>query len=466
MELLREEKDYLEKEDILNWIALYEKDYVPGLQDKKKYSQGKNPYIINKVKKDKAENANNPCQLVIVSYARKLITTFTGYGYRPGYISYSADETGEKPYLDQVMEDFKKNGEHLKTSINGRQTGIYGMSYELVYVDDQTAEIRFVPIEPQECILLYDNAAEPKVKIGIRIVKINKLKYEVTVYYPEIIQVYYRERETETATDWKLNLVNDYANLFGEIPIVPYYLDEDMQGIIEPVHYLIDMLDALLSGNMDEFERFANSYLRIVGASLENRMTKKSENALINVLQILKKKRIFEGLKAPDDVTFLTKDLPTEFLRMMYDILKEQIHKQSHVPDMDARELSGIAVQRMMFDFENVVSTAESYFDKGLYHRMELMNKIYAIRGMLVLEPSVLDIGHKRNAPLNIKEFAEAALIMKNAGFSREVILKNMPEDMVPDKEAELEREIKERDELFPNPFDMTGDQNADGQQV
>lgn len=464
MELLREEKDYLGKDDILKWIADYEENQVPILSDCKKYSRGENPYIVTKVKKDKASSPNNPATLCIVSYGRKLITTFKGYGYRPQYITYTVEEKTDQKYLDQLIEDFNKNNEHIKTNINGGNTGIYGMSYELVYIDGEskTADLRFVPIEPQECILLYDNDAEPNVKIAIRFVKVSKLKYLVTVYYNDSIEEYIRTREYEGATSWKLEQTEVKDNFFGEVPIIAYYLDEDMQGIILPIHYLIDMLDALVSGNMDEFERFANSYLRLVGIGLDDPIRQKG-SGLISMLQDLKRRRVFQRLQDKDDVTFLTKDLPTEFMQMMYNILKEQIHKQSHIPDMDDRELSGIAVQRMMFDFENVISTAEAYFDVGLFRRIELMNKIYAIRGMEVRDPSIIDINHKRNMPLNIKEFAEAALKMKQGGFSREAILHNMPEDMIPDKEMELKRQIKERDELM-TPFDNIEDgDNAKG---
>ena len=447
MELLREEKDELNAEEISKWIEKYEESYVPEMVKKQRYSKGDNPFITDKPKKD----ANNPDNKVRLSYGRKLITTFTGYGYRPGYITYNTDDEMNKAYYELLMKDFEKNNEHIKTSKNGKQTGIYGVSYELIYLDgdSENADIRFVPIKPQELILLYDYQAEPEAKIAIRIVPMSALKQEITVYYADRIESYLREREYEGAYAWKITKLKDEPNFFGEIPIIAYYLDDDSEGIIWPVKDLINMLDTLISGNMDEFERFANSYLRIVGISLEDPIKTKGPNQVIDALQRIRKRRVFERLKSKDDVTFLTKDLPTEFLKMMYDILKEQIHEQSHIPDLDERELSGIAVQRMMFNFENVISTAEARFDEGLYKRIELMNKIYAIRGENIADPSVIDISHKRNAPLNLKEFAETALIMKQGGFSREAILLNMPTDMIPDKEMELERQNKETESMF-----------------
>ena len=453
MKLLREEKDYLDKKGILSWLDKYETDdkYIPRFKKLERYSSGDNPTIMDKDKKE----VNNPDNRVPISYGRKLITTFKGYGYRPGYITYEVDEDKDKSYLETMTEIFEMNHEHLKTSTGGENTGIYGQSYELLYINEES-EIRFVPIPPQEMILLYDYEAEPNIKIAIRSVKINDNKYTIYVYYPDKIEEWEKTRKgagTE-GYEWELTKKgNGYDNPFTEIPIVPYYLDNNREGIIWPVHYLIDMLDALISGNMDEFERFANSYLRLVGMSLDSPSRLKSENAIRGILRRIKKLRAFEQLQHPDDVTFLTKDLPTEFLKMMYDILIEQIHKQSHVTDMDQRELSGVAVQRMMYDFENVISTAEAEFDKGLYRRMELINVILKVKGIEIQEPSVIKISHKRNAPLNLKEFAESARTMKEAGLSMHAILRNMPDDMIPDIDNELAYQEEERNALMPDLY-------------
>jgi hypothetical protein len=63
-----------------------------------------------------------------------------------------------------------------------------------------------------------------------------------------------------------------------------------------------------------------------------------------------------------------------------------------------------------------------------------------------------ITISHKRNAPLNLKEFADTALVMSQAGFSRYLQADIMPDDIVPDVERELERQDEERDARMPDP--------------
>jgi SPP1 family phage portal protein len=183
-------------------------------------------------------------------------------------------------------------------------------------------------------------------------------------------------------------------------------------------------------------------------------------------LNALKRRRVFEYLKEKDDVTFLTKDIPTDYIRFMAELIKEQIHIQSHVPDLGSSAfkdgVSGVAVQRLMFDFENVVSNAEAEFDTALYERIEMITEMY--KTMNRDNGGTFDqvtISHKRNAPLNLKEFADTALTMSQAGFSRYLIADIMPDDILPDVEEELKRQYEDKEmeptdvETIPPPEDQ-----------
>jgi hypothetical protein len=60
----------------------------------------------------------------------------------------------------------------------------------------------------------------------------------------------------------------------------------------------------------------------------------------------------------------------------------------------------------------------------------------------------MINISHKRNLPLDRNSFAMMAVQLVNGGFSRRMIVSQMPEDMVPDVEAELKEEKEEQDAL------------------
>lgn len=456
MHILRTDKDTLTTQDIIDYIESYEKEHVPYYERLYNYYLGKNPKILEK----KVPDPNNPDNRTPVSYARKIITTFTGYAYRPHYITYKSEN---EAFLAELVDyTFNENNEHIKTSQHGRNTGIYGVSYELLYIDQGKlkpgAEVKFAVIDPREMILLYDYALEPMKKAAIRFYHVSDELWKVIVYYDNTIE-YYDAKRDKWKTEIQLTFTGSESNFFGEIPVVAYYLGPDMQGIIEPVIPLIDDYDLLVSDSMNEFDRFSHAYLRLVGMSLSDQSKSASPGVFKQALALIKQRRAFEQLKDKDDVSFLTKDIPTAYIDFMTKLVRDQIHIQSHVPDLGSQAfsdgVSGVAIQRLMFDFENVVSSAEAEFDTGLLDRIRMISEVYKKTGRAKGSFDEITISHKRNAPLNLKEYADTALVMSQAGFSRYLQADIMPDDIIPDVEAELQRQDEEREAAMPDIEDI-----------
>ena len=261
-------------------------------------------------------------------------------------------------------------------------------------------------------------------------------------------------RENNNSGKWVYTLTGDTPNLYHEVQISPYYMGDERQGLIQPVAPLIDDYDLLVSDSMIEFSRFANAYLRIVGATLGD-PTDQNPKAVQSILARLKQTRIFDRLKAADDVTFLTKDIPKDFIEFMSGLLKDQIHSQSHVPDFGSEKfsgaLSGAAIERMLFDFENVVSSAEADFNIGLYDRIGLISKVLKDTGGIEGEPENIVISHRRNIPVDEMDAADVAVAERNAGISMKTTLEGMPRDMVPNVDEELKRQEEEAKNAAPD---------------
>ena len=85
---------------------------------------------------------------------------------------------------------------------------------------------------------------------------------------------------------------------------------------------------------------------------------------------------------------------------------------------------------------------------------------MYGIMGRTAGTFDEIMISHKRNKPNNGLEFSQIALNLKNTGISQYAIVDYMPDDIIPDTDAELEREKEEQDaamadiEDIPNPDD------------
>jgi SPP1 family phage portal protein len=136
----------------------------------------------------------------------------------------------------------------------------------------------------------------------------------------------------------------------------------------------------------------------------------------------------------------------------MSKLIKDEIHTQSHVPDLaSAKELAGIAVQRMMFDFENVVSSAEAEFDTGLLERIRMILTVLRLMSRADGTFDEITISHKRNEPVNLMEFADISLKMSQTGLSMESIIEIWPDDIYPSVEQEMERQEKAKGEMIPD---------------
>jgi SPP1 family phage portal protein len=497
---MKTSKDILTEEDILKIIKRYEITEVPRMDKLWEYYKGKNTKILGR----KITDPNNPDNRIAVSYGRKIINTFVGYAYRPRFTKYKPLETKQseqekkdegliekainfikKPfekatdnqvekYYKQIQDNFNINNEHIKTSRAGRNIAIFGIAYEVVYIDTQVtfgeqAEIinnnipKFFSVDPREMILLYDYSPEPKKKIAVRFYKTEEDEGRVEVYYKDHIEEYKRiNKDTNgNQAEEKLVLIQKYINFFDEVNVVAYYFGDEMMGLIEPVMDLIDAYDVLLSDSMNEFDRFAFAYLIMKKFGLTD-LAKKTAPGMVDkadaTIKNLKKKRVFEHLPEGADISFLTKDIPTEFIQFMSELLKNQIHIQSHVPDfnMMTGALSGAAVDRLLFDFENIVSSAEADFDVGLTERIDLITVIYvkSKKGVDGRHEDIV-ISHKRNLPQNNQEYADLAVKMKTAGFSRFAIADMMPDDLIPDVDKELQRQDEDMEAMLPDIENM-----------
>ena len=454
MTKLRTDKTSLTAADVLDYIKTYEAKEVPRFDELWQYYLGRNTTILAK----KAPDPNNPDNRTPVPYARKIITTFTGYAYRPRYITYKSDN---EAFLRELQLCFDENNEHIKTSLDGRNTGIFGVSYELLYLGESRrtgkAEVRFTLIDPRQLILIYSDDIEPVKRFAIRFYPTDAERKNWKVYvYSATDTVEYDMKRDQYGSAPTLTEVGHEVNMFGDLPIVAYHLGDECTSLIEPVRALIDDYDELTSGSINEFNRYASAYLRLVGMSLAGQVKSTSPDVFKSALFNLSRRRVFEQLKSKDDVSFLTKDIPTDYIKFMSELIKEQIHIQSHVPDLGSSAfkdgVSGVAVQRLMFDFENVVSNAEAEFDTGLLERIALITNILETLGRSNGGTFAdVTISHRRNAPLNLKEFADTALTMEQAGFSRYLVADVMPDDIIPDVDEELKRQDEDAELAMPD---------------
>jgi len=328
---------------------------------------------------------------VPIPYARKIINTVTGYMYKPGLITYP-------DIPDNVLKIFDDNDEPMKTAALGKQTSIQGVGYEIHYTDGDVKG--FAKEKAENMIPLYDYSIDPELVAAIRISRRGEDE-RYFVYYADVVQEW---EKREASKD--LYMVDETPHLYGQVPVVVYENNEEHIGDFEPVKNLIDAYDILASDSMNEFDRFAMAYMILKGYNASDDIDN------------MKQKRIF-GVTEEGAVEFLTKDIPSEFIQFMSGWIRKEIHKQSHVPDFleagaTGDALSGVAIDKLLYDFEFIAATKQALFESGLRKRLEL------------IDPGLRDIEivFDRNKPQYLIELAQTMQIYAGH-ISQGTLLKN-----------------------------------------
>lgn len=399
------------------------------------YYAGRNPGIMTK---ELDINQNR----IPVPYGRLLVRIVVGFMYKTGLISYGLNEgVGKKDYYKQLEDVFQANREaELNTELGKDQT-IYGEAYELHYVDNDEGLDQFAKIPVHEFIPVYNYDIKPKLIAGIRYYRISSNVY-VEVYYDDCVVTY-------TMTGSKLTETDTEDHPYGQVPVVVYRNNEDLQGDLEHVQKLIDAYDILLSSFLDDEEKFAEAILLLYGKYLDPESLEK-----------LQKLRVIDGLKDGDKLEYLTKDLSVSGRKELLEIVRQEIHRQSLIPDMtDPTTLgqkSGEAFIYLFALFELLAGEKQSYFAQGLRKRIELITAALSFpRGSTVGDPDDIKITFTRNLPKNLSTLAE--VVSKLWGMASEkTLLGLLP--FVENPDTELKQKEDEQDTGEPGDIKTADD--------
>ena len=393
--------------------------------DNLKYYKGNNPHITERSVPDDS----GPDNRIPVSYARRIINIVIGYMFKPGLVQYTSEN---EKYLELLNEVFKENNEPLRTEQAGKQTSIQGIGYEYHYIDPRGP--RFVKLSAAEVIPIYDWSVDPELWAFIRYYKKND-SYIINLVDDKAITEYSWKKEASGLT-----FISTTPHFYNEVPLVVYRNNEDLIGDFDPIEPLIDAYDTLISDSMNEFDRFAWAYLILKGMSLN------PENA-----EKIKRMRMFENLDDEQGVSFLTKTIDTAFIQFMTETIRQEIHRQSGIPNLDdytfGGAASGATLGKFIYLMELFTDPKESYFTEGLYKRIRLITNVLKFLSKPVGEPEEITVIMNRNKPDASLEQAQI-FSLYDGRVSRKTLLENFA-DFVKDAQKELDQLKEEQGQIY-----------------
>jgi len=225
---------------------------VPKLKRLKDYYDGLHDILKREMPEEKPNNK------VVVNYARYITDIMQGYFIgKPVTYKYPDDK------MSEIINNIHKyNDEQDENSELANMTGIFGESYELIYLDEQ-GDVRYNKVSPLNGFIVYDTKINPAPLFAIRVYGYNDLLLSKEIVKVEVYDsdfVYMLDY-----TDKKFKLVETYQHFFNDVPVVEYPNNSDRTGDFENVITMIDAYNLSVSNTQNDAEYFSDSYLALIG---------------------------------------------------------------------------------------------------------------------------------------------------------------------------------------------------------
>lgn len=447
------EKLYVEKDAIISSdkVIEYVNKHMTSLELSRlikleNYFKNNNVSIISRV--NPVNNSYN--NIVASGYARYITNTINGYFIgRKDSITYVFPDEYEDANVNDLL---RYNDEHSVNVRLGESMSIYGYAIEQIYLDEN-ATFRFTNIDPKNVIILFEDDIEQNIHSVIKYRKtILSEKYDEWEYNVE-----YYTKDKITLYKFRNNLVTpesqeELVNVFGDVPFI-YYENSNEVGDYETIISLIDEYDKTISNVSNMFDYFNDAYLVFSGAEFQEQIAydENGNEYIVDPLQNMKENKCFNlplGAKAE----FLAKPNISADSVNYLEVIRNDIHKFSHCPDMNKAEFftsSGIAIKYKLQSLEYITSIKESNFRKGLTRRFEIMSNFLNIKNQ-AFNFDEIEIVFKRNTIENLSEVYDTALKLRGI-VSDETLLSHIPGI---DVEIELER-LEEQKKRNVENFNM-----------
>lgn len=367
-----------------------------------------------------------PCNKIVVNYCDNIVKNYLGY--LTGIpISYENDDFAEVIDILKYNDVTAEDNELLKDAL------IFGRAFEINYIDED-AKQRFKVLDPRECIPIYDNTLNSDLVYVVRFYREDLIdeqveNYIVELYTPtEIIK--YKSGPGFTS----FNEVGRVQHFYGQCPITIFSLNNEEVSIFDKIITLQDAYNELLSGEVDDFDSFADAYLVLKGAIADN-----------DDLENMKKNRVLM-LDPDSDANYLTKNISDTQIANMLENINQQIHKIAASPDFTDEKFmaqSGIAMRYKLVGFENNASSIETQMRKALTKRIELISAILDLTANESVWREV-KITFTRNLPTDISDTVQIVNSLRGL-VSDETLLGLLP--FIDDVAAEIKRIQKQREE-------------------
>ncbi|SHK31206.1 phage portal protein [Hespellia stercorisuis] len=300
-----------------------------------------------------------PDNRIAVNFAKYIVDTMNGF-FLGHPIKVTVDEGNEEiekyvELIDQYNDQDDNNAELSKI------TSIFGKGYEMYY-NDETSNVCITYLTPMDAFMVKDDSVLRRERYFVRLYvdTDNVLHGSVSdeskvMYFTQKGKIIWDEKET--------------AHGFDGIPATEYVENEEQMGIFEPVLTMIDAYNKALSEKANDVDYFADAYLKILGAKVEEDDVKHiRDDRIMNFDDALGESiPVVDFLSKPDADT-TQENLINRLHKLIF-----QISMVADISDENFGTSSGIAMKYKLQAMSNLEKTKERKFTSGMNRRYKLI---------------------------------------------------------------------------------------------
>lgn len=395
-----------------------------------------NDYPIYRITAQEQLEYWKPHNKISVNFARYITDSFEGFFCGIPIKTTSQDEKISEyiNYFDSLNDQDDKNAEL------SRLTSIYGRSFGMEYVGED-GEIHTAYMPPTEADIIYSDGITP----------------EPLYFWHDYIDVTDNTRRGSISDDtyvWYWYIDKDTGNVvyeqdsykihgFNGVPAEEYILNSMRKGIFEDVLPLINAGNKVISEKADNVEYFADAYMKVLGAPLDEETTHFiRRNRIIN----------FPGTDGQNpDIGFLEKPNADNTEENLLDRLQKLIFTVAMVVNTQDEAFgtqSGEALKWKTFNMTNLARVKERKFTMALNHRYRHVFS-NPLSGQNPRDWYKIDYKFTFSSPVNITDEVNAVkslegIVSKKTQLSLLSFVENVDEEL-----AQIEKEQMGNSDIY-----------------
>lgn len=369
---------------------------VPKYQESKNFYEGLHD-ILRRAKRE----SYKPDNRIVVNLAKYIVDTFNGF-----FMGIPVKETHDDKGINEIVNEFGRNNDLDNHEVElSKMASIYGHVFEYMY-QDENAETRVIYNSPLDMFIVYDDTIQQKPLFAVRyhFGEDGKIKGELTTLTHRL----------ELYEDDKANIIIEKENndieskehnalYYDGLAVVEFVENEERMSLFESVKTMMNALNNAVSAKADDVDYFADAYLVILGAILEDEeLIQFRQNRTINMAGGEVDKMLIEFLEKPNsDVT--QENLINRLLDLIFTTAMV-----INMQDEKFGNAAGVALENKRQSMDNLAKMKERKFKSSMQERYKLFFSIATnVPESQKGEWKNIKYQFTRNVPRNIKEEVE-----------------------------------------------------------